>query len=91
MNLIVNINIVIQFNREKNYKSNFKSTDMYKFLNEIFIKDIIPSKKDLEEIVRIKRENVKKAMLEYNEALKEYLRVDDEEFIQKTFSKRKNN
>ena len=81
----------IQFNREKNYKGNFKSTDMYKFLNEIFIKDIIPSKKDLEEIVRIKRENVKKAMLEYNEALKEYLRVDDEEFIQKTFSKRKNN
>ena len=33
----------IQFN-EKYYDGNFKNTRMYKFLNEIFAKDIIPSK-----------------------------------------------
>ena len=65
----------VQFNRERNYKGNFKSTNMYKFLNEIFIKDILPSKivaEYNEDIIKTKRENLKIALKEYADLVKKF-------------------
>ena len=33
----------VQFNNKRNYQGNFENTDIYRFLNDIFAKDIIPS------------------------------------------------
>jgi len=63
----------VQFNNERNYTGNFKETDIYKFLVNHFIKDIVPSKFKNKEY-----KNINKAQQEIKKLLDEiYLIIDN--------------
>lgn len=48
----------VQFNNKKNYDGNFKETDIYKFMINYFVKDIVPSNHKSQEYQKITSEQV---------------------------------
>ena len=56
-------------NRDKYKMAYFKNTDMYKFLNEHFIKDIVPSKVNKKQKSEMAKSNIDRLMLDIHEYL----------------------